>query len=588
MNTTMIKAAAILAIFTVATSCAIAQDAAPPAGAAGEEEFTELAMDDDEIAGVRAPEEGMGEETISVALDDVEMVDVVKMFTKLSGANIIATPSNLTGRVTVNLNDVQWRPAMIAILDMHGLALIEKTPGSGVFSIIDKPEGQAEPMLVETFFLKYATVGDLSSVITGMLTPGANVSSFASRNALIVRSTSANLSEVRTLIDIIDVMRKQVFIEAKFMELDDGAIENLGINWQVLQGYKFGAGNLTRTFNDSKTWERSKNVDVIQYDRRGHQDNSDERYDINDQQYEEFTTTDIESPPGSGRYRTDTTRTPTRLISDTIDTGLSAESVAFDHFSKVVSDVRTAVLGMDDFQIVLSALKQMNGVSIISNPKIIVANEETAEIHIGQVERPFISTVTPATDNSAPFTTYNPGDPVTFGIDLTVTPTINTASNITVVIEPVLRRFLRNAVAPNGQTYPIVSEKKIHTVFCLESGKTVAIGGLTETTEREVVTKIPLLGSIPIIGKYLFSHTRKEEMQSETIIFVTVGLASPSTIEADQGLPENTTLTRQHLIKKKLRDYVRESEMEDTRKKTDRAVSKLAEKRRSRLLKRRN
>jgi Flp pilus assembly secretin CpaC len=53
----------------------------------------------------------------------------------------------------------------------------------------------------------------------------------------------------------------------------------------------------------------------------------------------------------------------------------------------------------------------------------------------------------------------NPGDPVDLGVKLTVTPTVNTASNITVRIEPELTRFLSDAVAPNGQTYPIHREE---------------------------------------------------------------------------------------------------------------------------------
>ena len=85
-------------------------------------------------------------------------------------------------------------------------------------------------------------------------------------------------------------------------------------------------------------------------------------------------------------------------------------------------------------------------------------------------------------------------------------------------------------------------------MFALDNGKTVAIGGLTETTDREVTSRVPLLGSIPLIGRYLFSHTHTEKAQEETIIFVTVGLAMPDSILRDTGLPENTQLTRRHII----------------------------------------
>ena len=77
---------------------------------------------------------------------------------------------------------------------------------------------------------------------------------------------------------------------------------------------------------------------------------------------------------------------------------------------------QTPILSADDLSVVLHALRQTEGVSIVSNPKIVVANEQTANIHIGNTQRPFISTVTPGTDASAPTVTYNPGDPVDFGV----------------------------------------------------------------------------------------------------------------------------------------------------------------------------
>ena len=210
-------------------------------------------------------------------------------------------------------------------------------------------------------------------------------------------------------------------------------------------------------------------------------------------------------------------------------------------------------MGIDDFRVVLSALRQTEGVTVVSNPKIIVANEETATIHIGETERPFISTVTPATDSSAPFTTYNPGDPVEFGVKLDVTPTVNTASNISLVVSPTLTRFVRNAVAPTGQSYPIIARKTISTRFTLQDGKTVAIGGLTETRDREDVSKVPLLGDIPILGKYLFSHRKTERRQTETIIFVTVALARPDVIDPAEGFPRNTELTHRELLRSEWR-----------------------------------
>ncbi|MBL7076676.1 MAG: hypothetical protein ISS31_04315 [Kiritimatiellae bacterium] len=564
------------------------------ATAAPVEDEAELVDDSDETSGFLTLDEGdgddlpagvtdSGDDLISITLDDVEILDVVRMFTRISGANIIATPSNLQGRVTVNLTDVAWKPALESILDMHGLALDEKLPGSGVYRIIPRPAGAPDPMKVQTFFLKYASVGNTAPVVTSMLVEGGTVSEFASKNALVVRSTPANLGEIEQLITEIDIPRDQVFIEAKFMELNDEAIKDLGINWQALSGYGIGASSMQVDLSNTRTWEDQRADALGRRDRRGVQDEVNDLYDLYNDKFED---TETESG-GTGTEVGQVKILPTRTVTDTIDVGRDVTSDITSTFTKTIADARTAVLSAADFQLVLSALKQMNGISVVSNPKIIVANEEPATIHIGQTERPFVSSVTPGQQGIAPVVTYNPGEPVDLGVKLTVTPTVNTASNITVKIEPELTRFISDAVAPNGQTYPIIAKKTISTVFALDSGKTVAIGGLTETSDREVTSKIPLLGDIPLLGKYLFSHSHKEKSQEETIIFVTVGLAMPGSILRETGLPENTELTRRHIIAAEAKhrallqeiDKLNEAARKDKERDTSEEKSKLLKRR---------
>lgn len=561
--------------------------AAPPASDDSTEPTGFLTLEDGSDAALPAVNGDAGSELISITLDNVEILDVVRMFTRISGANIIATPSNLQGRVTVNLNDVEWKPALESILDMHSLALDEKLPGSGVYRIIPRPAGTPEPMKVQTLFLKYASVATVSPVVKPMLVEGGTVSEFPSKNALVVRSTQANLGEIETLVTDIDIPRDQVFIEAKFMELNDQAIKDLGINWQALSGYGIGASSMQIDLSKTRTWEDQRADAVGRRNNRGAVDLINERYDIYNDQYQEETLEFLESPPDSGNYISQSTITPTRTLTDTIDAGSDSASDVTSTFTKTIADARTAVLSAADFQLVLSALKQMSGISVVSNPKIIVANEESATIHIGQTERPFISSVTPGQQGIAPVVTYNPGDAVDLGVKLTVTPTVNTASNITVKIEPELTRFLSDAIAPNGQTYPIIARKTISTVFSLDSGKTVAIGGLTETSDRDVTSKIPLLGDIPLLGKYLFSHTHKEKSQEETIIFVSVGLAMPESLLRETGLPENTELTRRHIIaaEAKRRAFMAEIDEISDAAKADRERESSEE--RSKLLKRR-
>jgi type II secretory pathway component GspD/PulD (secretin) len=503
-----------------------------------------------EVPGSAAPVEA--EERITIALDDVPLQDVVRMFTRISGANIIASATNLGGKVTVNLQEVEWKPALSSILDIYNMQISEKIPGSGIYSVMPKAPGSEDPLVSATIFLGNASVATIATLVTPLLMKGGTVSPFPNCNALVVRSTALNVNEIRKVITEIDLPRKQVYIEAKFLELNDEAIKDLGINWQVLEGYGVGVGSMQWSVEETRSKLKSRSDTLTRQDSRTRTDALTQSLDANGNPVNQDTVTETLNPI-TGIPISTTVTEPSRSVNDSINQSVTAQRDVKDTFEKTVSDVRTAVLSADDFKVILSALKQMNGVSVVSNPKIIVANEQTATIHIGENEPNIKGTVTPGQQGQANSTTYelDPAKPYfEFGIKLDVTPTINNVSNITVAINPTLSRFVRNKVTPDNNSFPVESTKTIKTTFALESGRTAAIGGLTETEDRKVEKKIPLLGDIPLIGKYLFTHTHDSRVQQETIIFVTVGIAEPGRINRDDGLPEDADLVHRHISKK--------------------------------------
>ena len=229
-----------------------------------------------------------------------------------------------------------------------------------------------------------------------------------------------------------------------------------------------------------------------------------------------------------------------------------------------IADTQTAILDIDDFNIVLSALKETDGVSIISNPKLLVANGETgAFFSVGDREPIIKSEVTRGTEES-------PGDKVVSELDTTITtdlikegyletginlevvPVIKSQGLIEAEIRPTLRRKTGTRTVGEN-SWPIVSVKEMKTRFTLLDGQTVAIGGLTDTQDSTETSKVPLLGDIPLIGKYLFSHTKDTTSQVETIIFVTLALADPMGIREDEGIPEHGELVYQKLLETKAR-----------------------------------
>lgn len=472
------------------------------------------------VEAVDTPAAGIDPDKIALTLTDTELVQVVDLFIKISGANIIASPTNLTGRVTVSLRDVDWKTALISILEANNLTLIETQPDSKVFSIVTKPKDAPEPLFVESFRLQFLPAESLKDAVKQLVEPTGRVL-LAQGNKLSVLGTSQKIKDVRKMVEAVDLRVPQVVVESKFVELDDQAIKDLGINWQSLDAY-------TAALAFPK-------VDIK---------NMTTRREL--QQDAQASSSVQSAPPSISDISTTATLAGKNFTEYTAgDAGTASEITPVATYEKVDVRTTTAILTAEDLAITLSALKQNTGTEIISNPKIVVASGETSTIHVGQ-RRPNITLVTDSSQGGSDQRSFEFGDPpwIETGVKVKVIPTVNTESNITVRIIPELDREIGLIEPTPGLTFPILASRRIETQFALESGKTVAIGGLTSTTDNEVVKKIPFLGDIPILGKYLFSHSHTEKRQSEVIIFVTVELAETETLNYDSGIPSEGRLIR--------------------------------------------
>lgn len=522
--------------------------------------------------------ESQGEDLITIAIDDVELINVVRMFSTIANANIIATPSNLTARVTANLDNVAWRPALSSILAQHNLSLLEKPQGSGIYSISTKAADAPEPMIVETIFLDYTTVDEVTPVIERMLAGQGSISTFPSRNAMVIRTTESKLSEIRFVVKDIDIQSQQVCIETQFMELTDSAVKQLGIRWDSLEslGVGFQAGPFVHQDNIEHATSRDDRMNRA--DRRSDTDSLDQRYDMLGDQYQVQTISIVEKPDGTFDQIENTE--PTRQINRAVNLSRDVTSDIADTFTRTITESSAAILNVDSLNLVLSALKKTDGVSVVSNPKVIVANGTTnAFFRVGQREPIITQTIRRGTTDS-------PGDEITAsldtttstdyirngylstGIELQVIPTVKIDNLIEAQIEPSLRRKVGEKTV-EGNSWPIISVKEIKTKFTLSSGQTVAIGGLTDTTDSKKTSKIPLLGDIPILGKYLFSHTRDEKTQIETIIFVSLTLVEPKGLRDDEGIPRRAELVHKAMIKDEVRQRESRDEIRRLRKAAD-------------------
>ncbi len=171
--------------------------------------------------------------------------------------------------------------------------------------------------------------------------------------------------------------------------------------------------------------------------------------------------------------------------------------------------------GDNQFAFVLRALKGDAATNILSTPTLVTLDNVEAEIVFGQ-NVPFVTgsfTSTGASDGATnPFQTIERQD---VGLTLKVKPQINEGDAIKLEIEQETSSINASATASDL----ITNKRSIKTQVLVEDGQIIVLGGLIEDRYTDTKRKIPLLGSIPLLGR-LFSFTRTQKIKSNLMVFI--------------------------------------------------------------------
>lgn len=201
------------------------------------------------------------------------------------------------------------------------------------------------------------------------------------------------------------------------------------------------------------------------------------------------------------------------------------------------SDTLTGTVGWGDVSAVIHALSQQGDVKVVSSPRIVTANNQTAYIK-DSVDTPYFQLDNNSTyynDNSSGQTkeqyqqyTINT---ISIGTIMAVTPQVANNGDITLDVMPALTRWKEDKQSKDGYSEaPVLEVKQMSTIVRLKSGETAIIGGLVTDTDGSIVRKIPLLGDIPFIGKWLFTSTGEVKRKSELVIFLTPRIITPGSV----------------------------------------------------------
>lgn len=428
---------------------------------------------------------------VTVDFKDADITNVLRILSLKSGVNIVAGPE-VSGTVTLRLQNVPWQQALYVVLRTYGF--VSERDGN-IIRVTTRENIEAEPLKTRTFTLNYTTAEEAEEAVKEMLSERGKIRTVNRTNSLIVTDIANNVENIGRVIEKLDRITPQCYIDAKIVRTELGRTENMGIDWNVVGGLAAGAIRPTTfPFNSGAPWWGFLHhlYPESRQSQLGTEYRTGNREELNDGTWRAADSISPYAWPTPDGTSTGTNRIWT-----------------------------FGTLDFSQFSAVLQLLKTRTNTKVISNPRIVVLNHQEAEVQVGQ-DIPIPTYERNETTGSMEVTGYNFRQ---VGVVLKVTPHINYADQIMVELQPEISSFLGMLQFTQTLSAPQFQITIARTQILVDDGETIAIGGLITDNKSTTEDKVPILGDIPIIGK-LFRSKRETagdaNNKTETIFFVTI------------------------------------------------------------------
>ncbi|MGP5494080.1 type IV pilus secretin PilQ [Psychrobacter celer] len=440
-------------------------------------------------------------EPLSMEFQDVEIRSVLDILAQFTEMNIVASDS-VAGNITLRLINVPWDQALDIILKSKNLGKRENGNVILVAPATELAEQEAReleaqqavesfaPLRTEYIRLSYAKAQDVLTLISqgsgssggssnraddnnSLLSNRGTVTVDERTNTLIIKDVAESIENIHKLIGKIDIPVRQVMIEARIVSATDSFSKEIGVRWGILSNGAANNRNLLVGGSNQTLWDL-KDFDVETTTVNG-QTVSYPKYTI-DQQKSLNVDLGVDNPAGR---------------------------IAF------------GLLGISDFMLdlELSAMQADNRGEVISTPKILTADKQTAKVSSG-TQIPYQS----AADGGGTKIDF-----IEAVLSLEATPNITPDGKIGLQLEILNGTPIRSL---DGQV--AIAEDSLTTNIIIEDGQTVVLGGVFKNRASNGVDKVPFLGDLPYIGRAFRKDVRRNSKE-ELLIFVTPKLINDGT-----------------------------------------------------------
>lgn len=409
---------------------------------------------------------------ISLDFQDVEIRTILQILAKESGMNIVASDS-VNGKMTLSLKDVPWDQALDLVmqarnLDMRQQGNIVNIAPRDELLAKDKAFLQAEKDIADlgalysqNFQLKYKNVEEFRSILRldNADTTGNRNTLVSGRGSVLIDPATNTLivTDTRSVIEKFRKLIDELDVPAQQVMIEARIVEAAdGFSRNL--GVKFGATGRKKLKNETSAFGWGVNSGF----------------------------------GGGGKWEA--------------QTKINLPVVAAANSISLVRAISSGALNLE-----LSASESLSKTKTLANPRVLTQNRKEAKIESGY-EIPFTVTTASGGGNS----TNTELKKAVLG--LTVTPNITPDGQIIMTVK--INKDSPAQCASGSNTILCISTKSLNTQAMVENGGTLIVGGIYEENNGNTLTKVPLLGDIPVIGN-LFKTRGKKTDRRELLIFIT-------------------------------------------------------------------
>ena len=418
------------------------------------------------------------QQKITLNYRDVPIDDILRAISEQVDLNIVKSPE-ITKTVTVSISNVPLGEALNQILTAYDCGYVAS---DNIIRIVPASQltQQTERTTSKIYRIWYANVKDVEQALTKILTPNrGSIASSAGTSNIIVTDTESKIKAIDEFLQEIDRPTPEILVEARIYDITNTDGLDFGIKWSAQRNTGYG---------------------------------------------EDYPSLDTDSGNVTGGPITGFSRSDPYIngtFSSTTNKATGATGLL--EFGLLNEHVNIDVL--------MNAQQVKDSARLLANPRILVLDNETASFKaVRQIPYQELQ--------QGGYQSYGTTEFKDVGVELEVTPHLTKDGKVRLHIKPVFSVHVDDVDltlvgSGDGITMPqpVVDKREADTIALVQSNNTVVIGGLRKQEVTQEISKIPLLGDIPLLG-WLFKYKGEQIVNSELVVFIT-----PRVIE-NQSLTE--------------------------------------------------